>query len=139
MTKYIVFDNEGHTSDRYTIVDRISGNVFAACEQSNDAGVTGRYCGNCADHRVTLYGAGWRQMPLSQRIIMAETDNYVRNAQLNPDWLGKQLPWRYCPLSLQEYIATLDKMESNEAHRVIEMPQMGSERDGTPSKSAITQ
>ena len=137
MTKYIVFDNEARAPDRYTIVDRQSGEVFAAVEQGNDAVVTGRYCGNCADHRITLYGAGWRQMPLSQKIIEAETDNYVRNAQLNPGWLGKELPQRHYPLNLRNYIDTLGKMPSDELHGITGMPYMAPENDGMPSKPAM--
>ncbi|HLI93592.1 MAG TPA: hypothetical protein VKU83_08285, partial [Puia sp.] len=75
---YVVFDNGGRTPDRYTIVDRESGNVFAAGEPIGEAEISVKYCGNCADHRIVLYGAGWRQLPLSRRIISAETDNYVR-------------------------------------------------------------
>jgi hypothetical protein len=40
MTNYFVFDNEGRTSDRYTIVDRESGNVFAACEPASESSKT---------------------------------------------------------------------------------------------------
>lgn len=137
MTKFIVFDNDGRTTDRYTVVDRLSGDVFAACEQSNEAGITGRYCGNCADHRITLYGAGWRQMPLTQKAIEAETNNYVRNAQLNPAWLGKELPQRHYPLNLRAYIDYLDKMPSEALHGVTGMPYIGTEKDGMPTKPAI--
>ena len=107
MTNYIVFDNEGRTPDRYTIVDRVSGNVFAAGNKDGD--LSGRYCGNCADHRIVLYGAGWREMPLNKRVIEAETANYVRNAQLDPSWLGKELPQRHWPIDLLDYIGRLKK------------------------------
>ena len=137
MTNYIVFDNEGRTPDRYTLVDRQTGDVFAACEQRNDTGITGRYCGNCADHRVTLYGAGWRQMPLSQKVIETETNNYVRNAQLNPGWLGKELAQRHYPLNLRAYIDSLDKMPSEELHRFKGISYIGQENDGMPSKPAM--
>lgn len=137
MTNYIVFDNERRVPDRYTIVDRRSGDVFAACEQGSDAGVIGRYCGNCADHRVTLYGSGWRQMPLTQKIVAEETNNYIRNAQLNPGWLGKELPHRHCPVNLLAYIATLDKMAPDRASHATQMPYIGPEEDELPSKSAM--
>src|SRR5579871_3620801 len=98
MTKYIVFDNGGVTADRYTIIDRKSGNVFAI----GDSDIAVRYCGNCADHRVTLYGAGWREMPANRRVVEAETENYVHNAQLNPTWLGSELPQERWPRELQD-------------------------------------
>src|SRR5579872_3087036 len=136
MKKYIVFDNEGRTPDRYTIINRSSGDVFAAGEQGVDAGITGRFCGNCADHRVALYGAGWRQMPLSRRIIDEETNNYVRNAQLDPSWLGKELPHQRCPLNLLLYIDILDNMSCEERRRLA-LPYIGRETDGVPAKPAM--
>ena len=113
MIKYIVFDNEGRTSDRYTIFDRRSGDIFAAWEENSEAGMTGRYIGNCAEHRITLYGAGWRQMPLNQKIVEAETSNYVHNAQLNPHWLGKEMAQQNWPSNLRTYIDSLEEMPAN--------------------------
>jgi len=136
MTRYIIFDNEGRTSDRYTIINRSSGDVFAASEQAEKE-ISGRFCGNCADHRVALYGAGWRQMPLSQRIIDAETNNYVRNAQLDPSWLGKELPQQQCPLNLLAYIEILDKMPRDERQRFAGISYIGPEKDGVLSKQAL--
>jgi hypothetical protein len=107
MANYVVFDNGGITIDRYTIVDWESGNVFAAGEGAS----TARYFGNCADHRVTLFGSGWRQMPLSRRIVEAETSNYIRNARLNPGWLGNELPREHWSGELQDCIDRLVKPE----------------------------
>src|SRR6185312_2691240 len=131
MARYIIFDKGGLKPDRYTIIDRSSGDVFAACEPGAEAGIAGRFCGNCADHRVPLFGAGWRQMPLCQRIIDAEVNNYVRNAQLDPHWLGKELPQQYWPLSLLTYIDVLDKMAGDEHRRVSRMPYIGPGKEGT--------
>lgn len=135
MTNYIVFDNEGRTPDRYTIIDRESGNVIAACEPTGESGSTGRYCGNCADHRIALYGAGWRQMPLSRRIIIEETTNYIRNAQLNPAWLGKELSRQDWPVYLQNYIEGLNKPEGLKP--MPGMPYIGPQKDGSGSKTAM--
>jgi len=105
MTTYIVFDNEGKTPDRYTAVDRESGNVFSIGPEAG----SGKFCGNCADHRVTLYGAGWRQMPLSRKVIEGETENYIHNAQLDPGWLGNELPEEQWPKDLLDSIGRLAK------------------------------
>jgi hypothetical protein len=136
-TNYITFDNEGRTSDRYTIVDRESGNVFAACGPTSESAMTVKLCGNCADHRITLYGTGWRQMPLSRKIIIAETENYIRNAQLNPAWLGKELPLRDWPATLQDCVDQLNKLHAEGLHPIPGMPYIGPQNDGNPSKTAV--
>jgi hypothetical protein len=137
MTNYIVFDNEGRTSDRYTIVDRESGNVFAACEPTSESAIAVRYCGNCADHRIVLYGAGWRQVPLSRKIIIGETENYTRNAQLNPAWLGKELSRHDWPASLQDCVDLLNKSHTDGLHPIQGMPFIVPQNDGNSSKTAV--
>src|SRR5580693_10555240 len=122
MTNYIVFDNEGRTSDRYTIIDRETGNVFAASEPTGESTITVRFCGNCADHRIVLYGTGWRQLPLSRKIIIGETDNYIRNAQLNPAWLGKELSRQEWPANIQEYVDRLNELQGEEHQPIPRMP-----------------
>jgi hypothetical protein len=108
MTSYIVFDNGGRTADRYTIVDRQTGDVFAVSENPQEPGGIARYCGNCADHRITLYGTGWRQMPPARRVIQAETDNYIHNAQLDPDWLGQEADPERLPDNFRRFLAALE-------------------------------
>jgi hypothetical protein len=137
MTNYIVFDNEGRTSDRYTIVVRESGNVFAACEPTGESAITVRYCGNCADHRIVLYGTGWRQMPLSRKIIIAESDNYIRNAQLNPAWLGNELSRQDWPASLQDCVDQMNKSHAVGVHPIPGMPYIGPQNDGNSPKTAM--
>jgi hypothetical protein len=133
MTNYIVFDNEGRTSDRYTIVDRESGNVFAACGPGSESASAVRYCGNCADHRIVLYGTGWRQLPLSRKIIIGEADNYIRNAQLNPAWLGKELSRQDWPASLQDSIDQLNKLHVEGLHPITGMSYIGPRHDNNSS------
>lgn len=48
MKKLIVFDNNGETFDRFTIIDKISGNMIgASCDPFNPQGF-GQHCGNPA-------------------------------------------------------------------------------------------
>ncbi|HLX94017.1 MAG TPA: hypothetical protein VKR32_20175 [Puia sp.] len=110
--KIIVFDNEGRTSDRLTVINRETGDVFAVGLNPNGVATNCKFCGNCADHRITLYGSGWRQMPLTRRIIETETESYVCNAQLNPGWLGKELLQVQWPLNLSEIIENQDKQQT---------------------------
>jgi hypothetical protein len=109
MTNFIVFDNGGRTADRYTVVDRQTGDVFALSDNPQEPGGVARYCGNCADHRITLYGAGWRQMTPSRRIVQAETDNYIHNAQLDPEWLGLEANPERLSDNLRQFLAALER------------------------------
>jgi hypothetical protein len=88
MKNYIVFDNGGKTTDRYTIINTETADVFGASENPHDPNGLGRWIGNLVDHKTVLYGAGWRQRLPAKKVIQAEIENYVNNAKLDPEWLG---------------------------------------------------
>ena len=108
MKKYIIFDNGGKTFDRFTIINKETGDVFGASENPNAPHGVGRCCGNCAHHRIALFGAGWRQRLPLKTILQAEIENYINNAKLNPDWIGREVELERLPGSLQHFIARLD-------------------------------
>ena len=91
MKTFIIFDNGGATPDRYTIINKETGDVFGAREYRDALHGTGKFIGNCADHRIAMYGAGWRQRLPIKKIIKEEVDNYINNARLNPEWIGKEV------------------------------------------------
>jgi hypothetical protein len=107
MKKYMIFDNGGKTTDRFTIIRAETGDVFGASEQPGEPGGIGRWCGNIIEHKIVLYGAGWRQRLPSKKIIEAEIENYVNNARLDPEWLGREIPLESLPEAVQNYIADL--------------------------------
>jgi hypothetical protein len=121
MKNYMIFDNRGKTTDRFTIIKVETGDVFGASEQPAEAGGVGRWCGNIIEHKIVLYGAGWRQRLPSKKIIEAEIENYVNNARLDPEWLGREVELESLPEAVQNFIADL----SNEHHA------------GPPSKAKI--
>ena len=69
---FIIFDNGGLTPDRFTIINRETGDVFGGGENPNALNWTATFIGNCADHHVALRGAGWRQKLPTKKIIKAE-------------------------------------------------------------------
>jgi hypothetical protein len=91
MKNYIVFDNGGKTTDRYTIINTETADVFGASENPHDPNGLGRWIGNLVDHKTVLYGAGWRQRLPAKKVIQAEIENYVNNAKLDPEWLGLEV------------------------------------------------
>jgi hypothetical protein len=76
-------------------------------------------------------------MPLSRKIILEETDNYVRNAQLNPAWLGKELSRQEWPANIQEYVDRLNEVQGEEHQPMPGMPYIGPQNDGSSSKTAM--
>jgi hypothetical protein len=108
MKNFIVFDNGGRTTDRYTIINMETADVFGASENPHDPSGVGKWIGNIADHRAVLYGAGWRQRLPAKKVIQAEVENYVNNAKLNPEWLGSEVPAHHLPDTLRIYVEELD-------------------------------
>jgi hypothetical protein len=107
MKKYMIFDNGGKTTDRFTIIRAETGDVFGASEQPGEPGGIGRWCGNIIEHKIVLYGAGWRQRLPSKKIIEAEIENYVNNARLDPEWLGSEIALESLPEAVQNFITDL--------------------------------
>ena len=107
MSTFIIFDNGSITPDRFTIIDRETGDVFGAGENPNALNWTARFIGNCADHRVMLRGAGWRQGVPAKKIIKTEIENYVNNAKLDPDWIGRELDFASLPENIRRFISGL--------------------------------
>lgn len=108
MTKFIVFDNGGKTIDRYTIINKETGDVYGISENPYDTKGIAKFCGNCADHRIVLRGAGWRQKLPLKKVIQAEVENYVNNARLDPGWIGDEVNVKNLPENVRKYIADID-------------------------------
>jgi hypothetical protein len=108
MKNFVIFDNGGKTLDRFTIVNRETGDVFGASESPDAPNGVGKFCGNCSDHLIVLYGTGWRQKRRLKKEIRAEAENYINNAKLDPAWLGKEEKFDDLPEHVQIYISHLD-------------------------------
>jgi hypothetical protein len=108
MNKYVIFDNGGKTADRFTIINKTTGDVFGVSENPDDANGIAKCCGNCADHKIVLYGAGWRQKLPPKKVIQAEVEHYINNARLNASWLGLEAELTSLPQSVRDYITRLD-------------------------------
>ena len=107
MKTFIIFDNCCKTLDRFTIINKETGDVFGCSENPDTPGGAGVLIGNCAAHRMVLYGAGWRQRLPGNKIIKEEVDNYINNARLDPDWLGKEVDLNCLSMNVKRYISRL--------------------------------
>ena len=108
MNTFIIFDNGGITADRFTIINRETGDVFGATENPDTLNWIAKFIGNCTDHHAVLRGAGWRQGLPAKKIIRTEIENYVNNAKLNPHWIGRELDFAALPENIRMYIAGLN-------------------------------
>jgi len=60
--KFICLDNGGKTFDRYTIIERTTGEMVGASDNPFNPLGFGQYCGNVADNYwFTAYGYQWRK------------------------------------------------------------------------------
>ena len=86
-----VFDNEGETFDRFTIITKEDAMIFgASCHPFNPQGF-GQFCGDVSGH---LFDA-----PKTVK-------KYVENARkLGKEWLGKEITiFSDLPEDVQEYV-----------------------------------
>jgi len=109
MKAYTVFDNGGKTVDRFTVINMKTADVFAVSDNPGTPDGIGRHCGNCAEHRIVLYGSGWRQRLPHKKVIEAEAENYINNARLDPDWLGREIEFAALPAGVRSCIIDLEK------------------------------
>lgn len=89
MEKYMIFDNEGKTADRYTIINTATGLVSGSgVDPFHPQGI-----GVILAHELTGYKA---------------VEAYVNEAEHNPEWLGKPVLRKDLPAKVQQFINMLD-------------------------------
>jgi hypothetical protein len=133
MNSFIIFDKGGSTADRFTIINTETGDVFAASDNPDTPNGGGKFIGNCADHRIVLYGAGWRQKLPTKKMIRDEIENYINNARLDADWLGREVDFLRLPESVRRYTSQILAHNSIEDHKAPSIVYMsGSRSDGIP-------
>jgi len=108
MNNFVIFDNGGRTLDRFTIINKETGDVYGCSENPDAPNGAGKFYGSCVEHRIVMSGAGWRQKLPGKSVIKAEVDNYINNAKLDPDWMGKEVDFNSLPANVRQYISHLD-------------------------------
>lgn len=124
MKTYTVFDNGGKTVDRFTVINMNTADVFAVSNNPGTPEGIGNHCGNCAEHRIVLYGSGWRQRLPPKKALQAEAENYVNNARLDPEWLGGEIEFASLPTNVRACIADLEK-ELDPRHSPAKIASLG--------------
>jgi hypothetical protein len=122
MKKYIAFDNGGKTPDRFTIINKETADVFGLSEDPGSSNGISRLCGNCAEHLIIMGGTGWRQRMPAKKLIQAEVENYINNAKLDPDWLGREIDFMKLPEAVRSVILALEA--SDDSNRLSQSPML---------------
>jgi hypothetical protein len=107
MGTFTIFDNEGKTLDRFTIINSDTGDVFGSSENPDDPNGIWKFFGNCADQHTLLPGAGWRQKLPGKKVIKTEVDKFITNAKFDPGWIGKGVDFNGLPVNLRQYISKI--------------------------------
>jgi hypothetical protein len=135
MNKFIIFDNGGKTLDRFTIINKETGDVYGCGENSEAPNGVGQFHGSCVDHRIIMSGAGWRQKLPGKSVIKAEVDNYINNAKLDPDWMGNEVIFNSLPANVRQYISHLDSPIQVKGHSESNIVYMSGISEGASSGS----
>ena len=107
MKNVIVFNNNGKTFDRYTILNKKNGDVYGASDNPFHPQGFGQFSGNVADRMNITFGYGWRKGHTPKgikRIVKSEIDNYINEAKKDVKWLGKEIEVKSLPQEVQQYI-----------------------------------
>jgi hypothetical protein len=74
----VVLDNNGESFDRYTIINRKTGDVWGASENPSHPQGFGSYNHNIADsYWSTAYGSAWRKRINEKMAIKCAVRNYL--------------------------------------------------------------
>jgi hypothetical protein len=108
MKNIIIFDNNGATIDRYTVVNTKTGDVLgSSCDPFHPMGV-GQNCGNLVDNVMAVkFGFAWRRghkESTLKRIEKAEIKHYIQEAKRDKSWLGEIVPFNSTPINVQRFI-----------------------------------
>jgi orotidine-5'-phosphate decarboxylase len=137
MNSYTIFDNGAKTLDRYTIISRETGYVFGCSEKPDEPGGIGKCCGSCADMRIVMPGAGWRQKTPAKRVINAAVDNYINDARLDPNWIGREVAFNNLPVAVRKYILHLDSSDSMGESSKVNVVHMSTVPESLSSVSSM--
>jgi len=102
-SKFICLDNGGETFDRYTIIERATGDMIGASEQPFNPLGFGQFCGNVADNYwFNAFGTGWRNG--CNKVILNKRIKYAVDLFLaDCGNVGKPVEFDTLPADVQKF------------------------------------
>lgn len=101
-SKIVVLDNNGNTFDRYTIINKLTGDVWGASDDPFHPQGFGQFSHNIADtYWFHAYGVNWRK-----RLNVVQAIKYAVKIYLNDDLshIGVKVKINSLPENVQKYI-----------------------------------
>ena len=100
-TNITVLDNNGETFDRYTIINRLNGDVWGASDNPYQPQGFGQYNHNIADaYWNVAFGYGWRNHCDVAKCTKFAVQNYLRDCSN----VGKKITLDKLPKNVLKYI-----------------------------------
>ena len=98
----VVLDNGGETFDRYTIIDRSTGDMVGASNEPYIPTGFGQYCGNVAhNYWVTAYGHGWDRT--DEKTVQKRVKYAVKQFLADCSNVGEPIPFKELPETVQKF------------------------------------
>lgn len=99
----VVLDNGGETLDRYTIIDRSTGDMIGASNEPYIPTGFGQHCGNVAyQYWNTVYGTGWDR-GLDAKTLRKQIKYAVDLFLSDCANVGEPLPFKELPENVQRF------------------------------------
>lgn len=99
-------ETENATADCYTVINTKTGDgLSCSSDPFHPTGIGSNF--NLVDNIMFHeWGAGWRTSLKSSvnRIIREKVRGYIKEAEDNPGWLGKEIQYRELPDKVKEYL-----------------------------------
>ena len=103
MKNLLILDNGGETYDRYTIVDKKTGDMIGANDTPFHPLGFGQYCGNVADNYWNVaYGYGWRN-GCNNRLLNKRIKYGVNHFANDCSHVGNPITWEQLPADVQKF------------------------------------
>lgn len=102
--KTYIFDNQGKTFDRYTIISA-NGEVYGSSDNPFHPQGFGQYCGHVIELREPEYSSMFYNDGQWQRsAVVRYKRQFVNEARRNPEWQGVEVNVNQLPADVQQFV-----------------------------------
>lgn len=100
--KYHVFDNNGESFDRYTIIDN-QGEMLGLSDNATHPQGFSQYSGNCVDNYMFVsFGYAWRRQCDVKKVIKHQLPRIIEEFKTDGN-IGKYIPFESLPADIQKH------------------------------------
>ncbi len=103
----VIFDNGGKTVDRYTAINKKTGDIVGFDSNPFHPMGFGQFSGNAVNRMNITFGYGWRNGHTEKgiaKILRSEIRNYINEARRDSEWLGKEIQFSELSEEAKKYL-----------------------------------